>query len=85
MNASTVSRNNAVVLVPAAQGRRRSSAPRPKPADGADWNLFVPAQLRKPRKVIIMAALLYVLLPVIGFVSVGIPMVGIRVIEQKSR
>lgn len=49
-------------------------------------NPVVPAPLRKPRKVSIMAALSYVLLPVVlGFIGVGIPMVGIRVIEQKSR
>ena len=33
-----------------------------------------------------MAALLYTLLPIVfGFIGVGIPMVGVRVIEQKSR
>src|SRR5262245_24767488 len=49
-------------------------------------NLFAPAQFRKPRKVKIMTAVLYVLLPVVlGLIGVGIPMVGVRVIEQKSR
>jgi hypothetical protein len=33
-----------------------------------------------------MTAVLYVLLPVVlGLIGVGIPMVGVRVIEQKSR